>query len=112
MLFDLYPGSRVYSTGLLTSPLKRGGHRKIREWEKIYLGVLNPLDLIISKMFRGTELDIQDSLTLFQHEKLDPKKLEKRYRETAKYDVSEERVLKNLPDLLARLKKSGSRGSP
>lgn len=84
----------------------RGGSKKIREWSKIYLGVLNILDLIISKMFRGDETDIQDSLILLKNEKVDLKKLEKRYRETAKYYFGEDIVLKNLGILLARLKKA------
>lgn len=108
VIFDLYPGKRVYSTELLTSPLEVGGNRKVREWKKIYLGVLNPMDLIISKMFRGTEADIEDSLELLRREKVDLKKLEKRYRETARYETGESRVLKNFDSLLSRLK----RGKP
>ena len=68
IIFDLYPGKTVYQTELLTSPLTSQGHRKIRAWNKIYLGALNPVDLIISKMFRGDEVDIQDSLLLFKKE--------------------------------------------
>lgn len=104
IIFDLYPGKTVYQTELLTSPLSGIGNRKIREWKKIYLGVLNPLDLIISKMFRGDEVDIQDSLILFKNEKVDLKMLEKRYRETAKYYFGEDKVLRNFDVLLVRLK--------
>jgi len=105
LIFDLYPGKMVYQTELLTSPLTPKGNRKIREWNKIYLGALNPVDLIISKMFRGDEVDIQDSSILFKNEKINLKKLEKRYRETAKYYFGEDKVLRNLEVLLARLKK-------
>ncbi len=105
IIFDLYPGKTVYQTELLTSPLTREGNRKIREWNKIYLGALNTVDLIISKMFRGDEVDIQDSLILFKNEKVDLKKLEKRYRETAKYYFGEDKVLRNLEVLLTRFKK-------
>ncbi len=105
IIFDLYPGNRVYSTELLTSPLKKDGNKKIQEWKKIYLGALNPVDLIISKMFRGTDVDIEDSLTLFKNEKVNLVVLEKRYKETAKYDVSEERILRNFHALLARMKR-------
>lgn len=105
IIFDLYPGKNIYTTEFLTSPLKRLGNQKIREWKRIYLGTLNPTDLIISKMFRGTEVDIEDSLVLLQKEKVGIKKLEKRYRETTKYDVSENRVLRNLEVLLDRFKK-------
>ena len=107
IIFDLYPGKKVYSTELLTSPLEEGGNRKVREWQKIYLGVLNPLDLIISKMFRGTEADIGDSLALLEREKIDLEKLESRYRETAKYETGESKALKNFNTLLSRLKKGG-----
>ena len=105
IIYDLYPGKKVYSTELLTSPLEEGGNRKVREWRKIYLGVLNPVDLIISKMFRGTEADIEDSLALLRREKVDLKKLEGRCRETAKYDTGESKALKNFDTLLSRLKK-------
>ena len=63
------------------------------------------MDLIISKMFRGDEVDIQDSLILFKNERVDLKKLEKRYRETAKYYFGEDKVLRNLEVLLVRLNK-------
>ena len=106
IIFDLYPGKMVYQTELLTSPLARGGNKKIREWKKIYLGTLNPSDLIISKMFRGDEADIQDSLTLLKHEKIDLQKLKERYRETAKYYFGEDKALQNLEVLFVRLKKA------
>ena len=47
---------------------------------------------------------IQDSLILLKNEKIDLKKLEKHYRETAQYEVSEARVLRNLDRLLKRMK--------
>lgn len=104
ILFDLYPGKRVYVTELLTSPLERGGARLWKKWKNIEALVLNPLDLIISKMFRGTETDLQDSLLLLSNEKIDLMKLEARYRETAKYDIGEAKVLRNLQLLLQRRK--------
>ena len=105
IIFDLYAGNQVYTTELLTSPLGKGGNKKIKEWNKIYLGALNPIDLIISKMFRGAEVDIEDSLTLLKNEKVNLKALEKRYKETAKYDVSEKRVLQNFDVLFSRIKR-------
>ncbi len=104
-LYDLYPGSAVYTTRLLDSPLKKGGHKKIRQWKRIYLGVLNPLDLVITKMFRGTQVDYDDCITLCRKEKISLKTLEARYKETAKYDVSEERVLRNYELLLQQIKR-------
>ena len=105
ILFDLYPGKRVYTTELLESPLNRGGCRKWNEWKKIFVGILNPADLIISKMFRGTETDIQDSLLLFAKERIDLEKFKRRYQETAQYEIAEAKVLKNLERLLKRLGK-------
>jgi hypothetical protein len=104
VIYDLYPGKRVFTTELLSSPLDKGGNTKILELKKIYLGVLNPTDWIITKMFRGSSVDREDCLALARHEAVDLKKLEARFRETAKYDVSEERVLKNLDMILNDLK--------
>ena len=102
ILFDLYLGKRVYVTELLTSPLDRGGSRKWKTWKKIEVSILNPADLIISKMFRGTEVDIQDSLLLLSKENMSLKKLQTRYRETAQYEINEAKVLRNLELLLKR----------
>lgn len=104
ILFDLYPGKRVYTTELLNSPLDSGMCRKWNEWKKIFVGILNPMDLMISKMFRGTETDIQDCLLLISKGKINRAKFEARYRETAQYEISEAKVLKNLNLLLKRWK--------
>src|SRR3989338_785756 len=50
IVFDLFVGSSVYTTGLLDSPLEPGKNRKIKEFNKIYLGVLNSIDLVITKL--------------------------------------------------------------
>lgn len=105
VIYDLFKGKRVFTTELLDSPLEEGGSRKILELKKIYLGVLNPIDWIITKMFRGTSVDREDCIALAKHEAIDLKKLEKRFKETASYDVSEERVLKNLELILSDMKK-------
>ena len=47
VIFDLYSGNKVFTTELLSSPLGRGGNRKIHEWKKLYLGTLNSIDWII-----------------------------------------------------------------
>jgi hypothetical protein len=107
IIYDLYPGNKVYTTELISSPLMRGGHTKFKEWKRIYLGVLNSVDLAITKVFRGTQIDFEDLAQLLKHQKIDMKKLEKRFCETAAYDVSEERVLKNYSVFLAFLKRNG-----
>lgn len=104
MVYDLYPGKKVYTTELLNSPLEAGGNQKIREWKKIYLGVLNSIDFVITKLFRGSEADFQDCLDLFRHEAIDLEALKRRLKKTASFDVSEERVLKNYGLFLNRLK--------
>jgi len=104
ILFDLFAGKSVYTTELLDSPLEKGRNRKVREFKKIYLGVLNPLDLIITKLFRGSEVDMQDCALLMKHEKVDKAELEKRYRETAKYETGEAKVLRNYDIFCERLK--------
>ena len=104
-IYDLYKGNRVFTTELLSSPLDKGGNKKILELKKIYLGVLNPIDWIVTKMFRGSSVDIDDCAALARHQKIDLKKLEARFRETAQYDVSEERALKNLSLILKIIKK-------
>ena len=62
-------------------------------------------DLIIAKLFRGTRVDFEDCAALVQREKMDFNRLEKRYRETAKYDVSEDRLLRNWDTWLKGIKK-------
>lgn len=102
--YDLYLGKRIFQTELLDSPLEENRHQKIWEGKKIYLGVLNSVDLIISKLFRGTEQDVKDCLTLLDHEPIDVQDLEQRYRETARYDTSEEKAIRNLEHFLAKVK--------
>ncbi len=105
VIYDLYKGKRVFTTELLKSPLGEGGNKKVLELKKIYLGVLNSIDWVITKMFRGGPSDVQDCVALAKHEPIDLGELEKRFRETASFDVSEEKVLKNLELILRELKK-------
>ncbi len=96
-IFDLYLGQRIHTTELLESPLKEGNHFWIKTLQYISIGVLNHSDLIISKLFRGSGVDFEDCLDLFRAKakEIDIKKLEERYKETAGYDVSQERILKH-----------------
>ncbi len=68
---------------------------------------LNYYDIIISKLFRGTDIDNEDCLVLLKAKKSegDLIKLEKRFRETASCDVSEESVVKNWEHFLRLVKK-------
>lgn len=96
-IFDLFRGRSVHTTELLDSPLDKDKHITIKEFSRIYLGVLNYYDLIISKLFRASAVDLQDCLTLFKSKRkeINLKYLEKRFYETASYDVSVEKVIKN-----------------
>lgn|SRR3989338_164020 len=94
--YDLYRGKKVFTTNLINSPLEDGKNIKIMALKRIYLGALNPIDLIITKMFRGSSVDRQDCNELAKFEKIDLGELEKRFRETASYEIAEDRVLKNL----------------
>ncbi len=103
-IFDFFPGKTVYITELLDSPLKKSKHVKIKSFKKIYVGALNDYDLVITKMFRGTTVDIDDCMMLiqFRKEKFNFKKLKIRYKETADYDVNPKRMMDNLEGLLMR----------
>ncbi len=109
-IFDLFRGNSVHTTELLESPLRKGNHIPVKEFDKIYLGVLNYYDLIISKLFRATALDIDDCLILVRSKKkdIDFKRLEKRFKDTASFDVSEDTANKNFEHFLKILKKEGS----
>ncbi len=108
-IFDLFRGKFVHTTELLDSPLEKKNHIPVKEFSMIYLGVLNYYDIIISKLFRATAVDIDDCLQLVKSKKseIDFKLLEKRFKETASFDVSEEKVNKNLAHFLRILKKEG-----
>jgi len=108
-IFDLFRGNFVHTNQLLESPLEEGNHQLIKEFSHIYLGVLNYYDIIISKLFRGNTVDNEDCLALIKSKKeeIDFMKLDKRFRETASYDVSEAKILKNWEYFLGYLRREG-----
>ncbi len=108
-VFELFRGKKVHTTELLESPLKEGNNILIKEFSYIYLGVLNYYDLITSKIFRGTTIDREDCLSLIKAKRneIDIKILKQHYRETASFDVCEEKVNKNLDYFLDILKEKG-----
>lgn len=87
----------------------KGNHTFIKEFERIYLGVLNYYDIIISKLFRSDPVDVDDCLLLMKDKKkdIDIKVLENRFKETAFYDVSEDRMNNHFKSFLTALKKEG-----
>ena len=108
-IFDLFAGKTIFTTELLESPLEEGNHIPIKAFQKLSVSALNDHDLIISKMFRGTAVDIEDCLTLIRArgKTFDLKRLEQRYKETAEYDITPEKMMRNLDTLLQRLGQTG-----
>ena len=97
-VFDLFPGKRIHATELLDDPIRKGGHVLIKEFSHIYLGVLNDYDLIVSKLFRGEQVDFEDCVHLAQAHKseVDIKKLKAHFFKLLSYHpVGEERVRGN-----------------
>jgi len=70
---------------------------------------LNYYDILISKLFRATSVDVEDCLLLFKTKRgeIDTDKFIDRFRSTASFDVSEGSVLKNLKHFLSVLEKEG-----
>lgn len=70
---------------------------------------MNYYDIIISKLFRAAQVDIDDCLLLIRIKKkdIDLRRLVVRFKETASFDVSEDKVNKNLEHFLKILKKEG-----
>ena len=94
-LYQFWVGNRVFTTELLDSPLESGKNISIRKWRHIYLGALNLPDLIITKMFRGTQADISDCVATYAASKIDPEKLLERYVETARYDLNPDKMIQH-----------------
>ena len=105
--FDLFLGKHIHTTELLESPLDKGNHKLLIEFSYLYIGVLNYYDLIISKLFRSSTVDIDDCLDLIRErqDQIDIESLRSRYIETAKYNSAEERMIKNLDSFLKLLEK-------
>ena len=108
-IFDLFRGKSVHTTELLESPLHKSNHTLVKEFDRIYLGVLNCYDIIISKLFRATAQDMDDCLLLVKSKRndIDFKYLEARFRETASFDVSQDQVNKNFEHFLKIIKQEG-----
>ncbi|MFA5500718.1 MAG: DUF6036 family nucleotidyltransferase [Candidatus Omnitrophota bacterium] len=108
-VFDIFRGKKVHTTELLESPLDEGNNYIVKEFSHIYLGALNYYDLIISKLFRGTGVDFDDCLALMKSKgsEIDIERLKTQFRETASYEISEEKVNKNMERFIDMLKKEG-----
>jgi uncharacterized protein (DUF433 family) len=94
-LYQFWVGNRVFTTDLLDSPLDPGRNIPIKKWRHIYLGALNLQDLIITKMFRGMRVDVEDCVAAFTKFGIDPEELLKRYAEAAQYDLNPKNMIQN-----------------
>lgn len=108
-IFDLYAGKAIFTTELLESPLIRGNNIPLKEFAHIYLGILNYYDLLISKIFRGTTVDMDDCLALFKvkQKEIDMGRLKNKFYETSSYDVSDQKNKRNFQNFLGVLEKEG-----
>jgi len=111
-IFDIFPGKRIHTTELLESLLENGNHTKLKEFSRIYVGILNDYDLIGSKLFRGSRVDFEDCLMLVKErkDKIDISRIESHFKELAHYDISEERVIKHIEDFIDILREEGIYG--
>ncbi|HKJ33712.1 MAG TPA: DUF6036 family nucleotidyltransferase [Balneolales bacterium] len=111
-VFDLFVGKRIHTTDLMASPLGKGNHTLFKEFSHLYIGILNPYDLIASKLFRGTAVDFEDCLMLMKSRKesIDLTRVEQHVKELASYDISEKRIIENLEDFLNIVRKEGLYG--
>ena len=106
-VFDLFRGKFVHTTELLESPLLEGNNIFFEEFSNVYLGVLNFYDLIISKLFRGAQVDFDDCLILYEANKnqINVNKLRERFKKTASYDIAFDRLIINLEVFLQLIEK-------
>jgi hypothetical protein len=69
----------------------------------IYVGALNLVDLITTKMFRGTNVDIEDSIAAFATGQVDADIVFREYLRAAQYDLNPEKMMQNFSHLIERL---------
>lgn len=106
-LYQFWVGNRVFTTDLLDSPLDPGKNIPIKKWRHIYLGALNLQDLIITKMFRGMQVDVDDCVAAFATSEIDSEELLKRYAEAAKYELNPEKMIQNFIVFVGALLEKG-----
>ena len=104
--FDLFKGNRIHTTELLESPLNPGNHSLLKEYNRLYIGILNEYDLIASKLMRGTAVDFEDCLMLMKSvgRRIDINRLVSHYRELTSYDIAEARLVVHIDRFIELLK--------
>ncbi len=103
--FDLFRGNMVFQTELLDPVDRQDQHQVVHTGKRLIVGVLNSYDLVISKMFRGDDVDVQDSIVMITAETLDLRLLANRYLETAQYYYNEAQCKQKLVYLIDELKR-------
>ena len=78
--FDLFYGSNILGTDLLPDCLSKS--RFIKKIGKVSIYTLSFEDIIISKLARSDERDLEDIKTIFENEKIDIQYLTRRYKST------------------------------
>lgn len=107
--FDIFRGNNIHTTALLESPLKEGRHTLLQRFSRLYIGILNEYDLIVSKLMRGTRVDFEDCLMLAtaHRERIDIDQLVSHFHEMVDYDVAEQRLRPHMDHFLDTLRKNG-----
>ncbi|PNU19743.1 hypothetical protein C2E25_11145 [Geothermobacter hydrogeniphilus] len=107
--FDLFRGNRIHTTELLDSPLEEGRNTRLMEYSRLYIGVLNPYDLIASKLLRGTRVDFDDCLMLVRkrRDEVDIARLVGHFHDLVIYDVAEVRLRPNIAAFIDLLRDNG-----
>jgi len=106
--YDLFAGNKIHTTELLESPLLEANHTLLKRYSRLYIGILNPYDLIASKLIRGTEVDFDDSLLLVRADRaIDIERLKRHYDELVSYDVSQHRIGPHIDYFIDLLREEG-----
>lgn len=106
-IYDLFAGNSAFTTGLLDPLQDPENHEVIFKIGKLTVACLKPNDLIITKLFRGTQTDVDDSCLVFFRFELDLATLFKRYKETASYDINERKCKTHFQYFLTDLQAKG-----
>ncbi len=106
--FDLFAGNKIHTTELLESPLLDENHTLLKQYSRLYIGILNPYDLIASKLIRGNRVDFEDSLMLVRSDRgIDIDHLKRHYDELVSYDVSQQRIGPHIDRFIDLLREEG-----
>lgn len=108
--FDIFCGNHIHTTELLESPLIKKNHTPCIELSNLYVGILNDYDLIVSKLMRGTEVDFDDCLMLFEAHigQINLNQLVEHFHEMLSYHpVGETRLRPNIETFVERLNERG-----